>query len=38
MNAAYFGLAFTAALHPKLLGADLLIVENRRPKPMFIAS
>ena len=36
VNAAYFGLAFTAALHPKLLGADLLIIENRRPKAMFI--
>ena len=27
-NAAYFGLAFTAALHPKLLGADLLIART----------
>ena len=36
MNAAFFGLAFTAALNPKLLGADLLIIENRRPRAMFI--
>ena len=27
-NAAFFGLAFTAALHPKLLGADLLIART----------
>jgi hypothetical protein len=25
VNAAFFGLAFTAALNPMLLGADLLI-------------
>lgn len=36
MNAAFFGPAFTAALNPKLLGADLLILENRRPRAMFI--
>jgi hypothetical protein len=36
VNAALFGLAFTAALNPKLLGADLLILENRRPRAMFI--
>jgi hypothetical protein len=36
VNAALFGLAFTAALNPKLLGADLLIIENRRPRAMFI--
>ena len=36
MNAAFFGLAFTAALNPKLLGADLPIIENRRPRAMFI--
>jgi hypothetical protein len=27
VSAAFFGLAFTAALHPKLLGANLLIRE-----------
>jgi hypothetical protein len=36
VNAAFFGLAFTAALNPKLLGADLLIIENLRPRAMFI--
>ena len=36
MNAAFFGLAFTATLNPKLLSADLLIIENRRPRAMFI--
>ena len=34
-NAAFFGLAFTA-LNPKQLGADLLIIENRRPRAMII--
>jgi hypothetical protein len=36
VNAAFFGLAFTAALNPKLLGADLLIIENLRPRAMSI--
>ena len=36
VSAAFFGLAFTAALHPKVLGADLLIIENRLPKALFI--
>jgi hypothetical protein len=36
VSAAFFGLAFTAALHPKLLGADLLIIENRLPKALFM--
>lgn len=35
MNAAFFGLAFIAALNPKLLAVDLLLVENRRPRLMF---
>ncbi len=35
-NAAFFGLAFRAALNPKLPSADLLISENRRPGAMFI--
>ena len=36
VNAEFFGLVFTAALNPKLLGADLLIIENRRPRAMVI--
>jgi len=36
MNAEFFALAFTAALNPKLLGIDLLLVENRRPRAMFL--
>jgi hypothetical protein len=36
MNATFFGLAVLAALNPKLFGADLLIVENRRPRAMFM--
>lgn len=35
MNAAFFGLAFIAALNPKLLAVDLLLIENRRPRLMF---
>ncbi len=35
MNAAFFGLAFVAALNPKLLAVDLLLIENRRPRAMF---
>ena len=31
MNAGFFVLAFTAALNPKLLAVDLLLIENRRP-------
>ena len=36
MNAGFFGLAFLAALNPKLLALDLLVMENRRPKAMFL--
>ncbi len=36
MNAEFFVLAFTAALNPKLLGIDLLLIENRRPRAMFL--
>jgi Sap, sulfolipid-1-addressing protein len=36
MNAEFFVLAFTAALNPKLLAIDLLLIENRRPRAMFI--
>jgi uncharacterized membrane protein YedE/YeeE len=36
MNAEFFVLAFTAALNPKLLAIDLLLIENRRPQAMFL--
>jgi hypothetical protein len=36
MSAAFFGLALVAALNPKLLAVDLLLVENRRPRMMFL--
>src|SRR5215468_8851661 len=36
MNAEFFALAFTAALNPKLLAVDLLLIENRRPRMMFL--
>ncbi len=35
MNAEFFALAFTAALNPKLLALDLLLIDNRRPRAMF---
>jgi hypothetical protein len=35
MNAAFFGLAFLAALNPKLCGLDLLLIQNARPRLMF---
>ena len=35
MNGEFFVLAFTAALNPKLLALDLLLIENRRPRAMF---
>jgi hypothetical protein len=35
MNAQFFVLAFTAALNPKLLALDLLLIENQRPRAMF---
>ncbi len=37
MNAEFFALAFTAALNPKLLALDLLLIENRRPRAMFLS-
>jgi uncharacterized membrane protein YedE/YeeE len=37
MNAEFFALAFTAALNPKLLAIDLLLIENRRPRAMFLS-
>ena len=36
MNAEFFALAFTAALNPKLLAVDLLLIDNRRPRAMFL--
>ena len=36
MNAEFFGLAFLSALNPKLLALDLLLIENRRPRAMFL--
>jgi hypothetical protein len=36
MNAEFFALAFLAALNPKLLALDLLLMENRRPRAMFL--
>jgi Sap, sulfolipid-1-addressing protein len=37
MNATFFGFALLAALNPKFLGADLLLIENRRPRAMYFA-
>ena len=36
MNAEFFALAFVSALNPKLLAMDLLLIENRRPRAMFL--
>jgi uncharacterized membrane protein YedE/YeeE len=36
MNAEFFALAFFAALNPKLLAIDLLLIGNRRPRAMFL--
>jgi hypothetical protein len=36
VSAEFFALAFVAALNPKLLALDLLLVENRRPRAMFL--
>ena len=36
MSAAFFGLAFVAALNAKLFGVDVLLMENRRPRAMFL--
>lgn len=35
MSAEFIGLAFLAALNPKLLGLDLLLIGNARPRLMF---
>jgi len=37
MNAGFLALAFAAALNPKLLAIDLLLIENRRPRMMFLS-
>jgi hypothetical protein len=36
MTAEFFALAFLAGLNPKLLALDLLLIENRRPRAMFL--
>lgn len=36
MSAAFIGLAFLAALNPKLLAVDLLFMDSLRPRLMFI--
>jgi hypothetical protein len=36
MSAGFFALAFIAALNPKFLAVDLLLIENRRPRAMFL--
>lgn len=33
----FFALAFIAAANPKLLALDLLLIENRRPRAMFVS-
>jgi hypothetical protein len=36
VNGSFFGLAVLAALNPKLLAADLLLIQNTRPRLMFL--
>jgi Sap, sulfolipid-1-addressing protein len=36
VTAEFFGLAFLAGLNPKLLALDLVLIENRRPRAMFL--
>jgi Sap-like sulfolipid-1-addressing protein len=36
MNAEFLALAFLSALNPKLLALDLLLIENRRSRAMFL--
>jgi len=38
MSAAFFGLAFVAAVNAKLFGVDVLLMENPRPRVMFHSS
>jgi len=35
MTGTFFVLAVLSALNPKLLGVDLLLIDNARPRPMF---
>jgi hypothetical protein len=35
MTATFFALAFLSAVNPKLLGVDLLLIDNERPRRMF---
>lgn len=37
MNAMFFALAFIAAANPKLLAIDLLLIQNKRPRAMFVS-
>jgi len=37
VNAEFFALAVVAALNPKLLAVDLLLIENRRPRAMLLS-
>jgi hypothetical protein len=36
VNATFIGLAFLAALNPKLLAVDLLLIQNTRPRLMLL--
>jgi len=36
MTTGFFVLAFVAALNPKFLAVDLLLIKNRRPRAMFV--
>jgi Sap, sulfolipid-1-addressing protein len=36
MTGSFFALAFLSALNPKLLGVDLLLIDNERPRRMFL--
>lgn len=37
VNGEFFALAFASALNPKLLAIDLLLIDNRRPRAMFLS-
>jgi hypothetical protein len=36
VNAEFFALAFAAALNPKLLASDPLLIETRRSRSVFL--
>jgi Sap, sulfolipid-1-addressing protein len=36
MTGTFFALAFLSAVNPKLLGVDLLLIDNERPRRMFL--